>query len=94
HNPLEGLNKFLQTRSAENYAHVSVEELPALLRAINSYPHAKDVRLGLRLLALLAARPSEVREARWSEIDLNKKLWTIPAERMKRRREHVIPLSR
>ncbi|WP_122697995.1 tyrosine-type recombinase/integrase, partial [Pseudomonas viridiflava] len=94
HNPLEGLNKFLQTRSAENYAHVSVEELPALLRAINSYPHAKDVRLGLRLLALLAARPSEIREARWSEIDLNKKLWTIPAERMKRRREHVVPLSR
>ena len=94
HNPLEGLSKFLQSRSAENYAHVSIEELPALLRAINSYPHAKDVRIGLRLLSLLASRPSEIREARWSEIDLSKKLWTIPAERMKRRREHVVPLSR
>lgn len=63
HNPLEGLSKFLQSRSAENYAHVSIEELPALLRAINSYPHAKDVRIGLRLLSLLASRPSEIREA-------------------------------
>ena len=63
HNPLEGLSKFLQSRSAENYAHVSIEEPPALLRAINSYPHAKDVRNGLRLLSLLASRPSEIREA-------------------------------
>ena len=94
HNPLEGLHKFLQTRAAENYAHVANEELPALLRAITSYPHAKDVRLGLRLLALVAARPSELREAKWTEFDFDKKLWTIPAERMKKRREHLVPLSR
>lgn len=52
-NPLEGVHKFLSTGKAENYAHVSADELPALLRAIRSYPHARDVQLGLHLLSLL-----------------------------------------
>lgn len=94
HNPLEGLHKFLQTKPVENFAHVSVEELPPLLRAIRAYPSAADVRIGLHLLSILACRPSELREARWSEFDLRKALWTIPAERMKRRREHLVPLPR
>ncbi|MCY1526708.1 Prophage integrase IntS [compost metagenome] len=94
YNPLEGLHKFLQSRAAENYAHVSHEELPALLRAISAYPHANDIRLGLRLLMLTAVRPSELREAPWSEFDLKKALWNIPAARMKKRRDHVVPLSK
>lgn len=92
HNPLEGLHKFLLTKPVENFAHVSLEELPALLRAIRSYPHAPDVRIGLQLLTMLACRPSELREARWAEFDLDAGLWLIPAERMKRRREHLVPL--
>lgn len=92
HNPLEGLHKFLQTKPAENYAHVSAEELPPLLRAIRAYPSATDIRIGLHLLSMLACRPSELREARWSEFDLDKALWAIPGERMKRRREHLVPL--
>ncbi|MFJ3263946.1 tyrosine-type recombinase/integrase [Pseudomonas sp. NPDC086581] len=92
HNPLEGLHKFLQTRPVENFAHVSQAELPALLRAIRSYPSAADIRIGLQLLSLLACRPSELREASWSEFDLDGALWAIPAERMKRRREHLVPL--
>lgn len=94
HNPLEGLHKFLQTKPSENYAHVPVDELPPLLRAIRAYPSAIDVRIGLHLLSMLACRPSELREARWDEFDLDKALWTIPAERMKRRREHLVPLPR
>lgn len=92
HNPLEGLHKFLQTKPVENFAHVSPEEFPALLRAVRSYPHAPDVRIGLQLLAMLACRPSELREARWAEFNLDAGLWLIPAERMKRRREHLVPL--
>ncbi len=92
HNPLEGLHKFLLTKPVENFAHVSLEELPALLRAIRSYPHAPDVRIGLQLLTMLACRPSELREARWEELNLDTGLWLIPAERMKRRREHLVPL--
>ncbi|KPW28613.1 putative phage integrase [Pseudomonas syringae pv. apii] len=79
-NSLGGIHKFLSSGKVENYAHVSAE-LPALLHAIQSYPHAKDVQLGLRLLTLLAVRPSDLREAQWSEFDLEKKLWTIPVER-------------
>ncbi len=92
HNPLEGLHKFLLTKPVENFAHVSLEELPALLRAVRSYPHATDVRIGLQLLTMLACRPSELREARWTEFDLDACQWLIPAERMKRRREHLVPL--
>lgn len=91
YNPLEGLHKFLQTKPAENYAHVALDELPALLRAIRAYG-TPDVSIGLQLLAMLACRPSEIREARWSEFNLEAGLWLIPAERMKRRREHLIPL--
>ena len=39
------------------------------------------------------ARAAEAANAQWCEIDLTKRLWTIPAERMKKRREHVVPLS-
>ena len=94
HNPLEGLSRFLQSKPAENYAHVSAQELPPLLRAINAYPHATDVRLGLRLLMLTGVRPSELREARWEEFDLDAGLWAIPSHRMKKRRPHTVPLSR
>ncbi|KFE51177.1 tyrosine-type recombinase/integrase [Pseudomonas syringae] len=94
-NPLEGVHKFLSTGKAENYAHVPPEEVPALLRSIRAYPHAKDIQLGLRLLSLLAVRPSELREAEWCEFDFAKKVWTVPEERKGRKkgREHVVPLS-
>ncbi len=94
YNPLEGLHKFLQTKEVENYAHVTATELPTLLRAISAYPHAEDIRIGLRLLMLTAVRPSELREAPWAEFDLDQAVWVIPAARMKKRREHVVPLSK
>jgi integrase len=50
-------------------------------------------RLALEAAILTATRSGEVRGATWGEIDLEKGLWTIPAERMKAKREHVIPLS-
>lgn len=94
HNPLEGLHKFLLTKPVENFAHVSVDELPSLLRAVQAYPHASDVRIGLQLLSMLACRPTELREASWAEFELDGGLWLIPAARMKRRREHLVPLPR
>jgi integrase len=47
----------------------------------------------LQLLILTATREAEAREARWTEVDLARRLWTIPAERMKAGKEHQIPLS-
>lgn len=92
-NPVDGLDKFLQSKQSENYAHISEERLQKLLRAMTAYSGARAVKLGLRLLIINGMRPSEVREAHWSEFDLEGVMWTIPAERMKKGREYLVPLS-
>lgn len=92
YNPLEGLQKFLEQGQKKNMAHVDEKELPQLLRAIDNYP-TLDSRIGLKLLAILFCRPSELREATWAEFDLENAVWNIPEQRMKKRREHIIPLS-
>ena len=51
------------------------------------------MRLAFEFLVLCASRSGEVREAQWSEIDWEQRLWTVPAERMKAMREHRVPLS-
>ncbi|MEX8156229.1 tyrosine-type recombinase/integrase [Acinetobacter baumannii] len=91
YNPLEGLHKFLEQGDKKNMAHVDEKELPQLLRAIDNYP-TPDMRIGLKLLAMLFCRPSELREATWAEFDLDSAVWNIPEQRMKKRREHIIPL--
>ena len=50
--------------------------------------------MGLQLLAMLFCRPTELRGAKWTEFDLEQGLWNIPEERMKKRREHVVPLPK
>lgn len=65
-----------------------------LLRAVWAYEGQPSTRAALQLSALLFPRPGELRLARWGEIDLHDALWNVPAERMKMRREHVVPLSR
>lgn len=69
-------------------------DVARLLRAIDNYPGAYVVGCALRLLPLVFTRPGELRAAEWSEIDLDRALWVIPAEKMKMRREHLVPLSR
>ena len=56
--------------------------------------HSALTKLGLKLLILTMVRPVELREARWSEFDFEKKLWVIPARRMKMDTPHLVPLSR
>jgi integrase len=65
-----------------------------LLRAIQDYSGAPLTRLALALSAHVFVRPGELRRAEWSEIDADAAVWRIPAERMKKRGEHVVPLSR
>lgn len=64
-----------------------------LLRAIDGYQGAPETLIALKLAALTFVRPGELRAARWSEFDLEKAVWTIPAEKMKMRREHLVPLA-
>jgi integrase len=75
----------------EHMAKVDVTDVPALLRAIDRYQFSV-VRLALKWTILTAARTTETREARWSEI--RDGVWVIPAERMKMHREHRVPLSK
>jgi len=65
-----------------------------LLRAIWGYEGTPETRAALQLMALLYPRPGELRQARWSEFDLDGGIWTIPAARAKMRREHKKPLSK
>lgn len=68
------------------------KRLGELLRAIEEFHGQAVTRIGLQLLALLVPRPGELRQARWEEFDLDAAIWTIPAERMKMRRPHRVPL--
>jgi integrase len=81
----------------EHFARVDADELPALLQKIDVYRGRSLTRLAIKLMALTFVRTQELIKARWDEFDLNKKLWTIPAHRMKQVRNvtpHVVPLSR
>jgi len=70
------------------------QALGALLRAIDGFDGQATTCAALRLMALLAPRPGELRLARWQEFDLEAATWAIPAARMKMRREHRVPLPR
>lgn len=65
----------------------------ALLRSIAGYDGAPETRIALQLLALTFVRPGELRNASWSEFDLDAALWIIPAGRMKMRKPHRVPLA-
>lgn len=65
-----------------------------LLRAIDGYRGGFVVKCALRLAPLVFTRPGELRKAAWHEFDLDKAEWRIPAERMKARVKHVVPLSK
>lgn len=69
------------------------ERLGELLRAIDSYGGYFSTTLALRILPHVFVRPGELRHADWSEFRLDEARWAIPAQRMKMRREHVVPLS-
>ena len=76
-----------------NFARVDAKELPALLRAIEVYRGKVVTRLAIKLMALTFVRTSELIGARWSEIDFEARRWNIPAERMKMKTPHIVPLA-
>lgn len=92
-NPVEGVEKGLpkQRDRAAHHAALPWRELPDLMPRLEA---AEGMgALALRFAILTAARSGEVRGSTWDEIDLDAKVWTIPAERMKAGRAHRVPLS-
>lgn len=92
-NPLTGLKSAFQKPVKENMPTITPEELPQLMKDI-SYASIKLVtRFLIEWQLHTMVRPSEAAGAKWSEIDLGNKVWIIPAERMKKKREHLVPLT-
>lgn len=94
-NPALGRSKFLKAHTIKNRAHISEKELPDFVHEL--YTSSDDTNLtvlAIKLLVLTLQRPGEIRLAKWEEFDKKKAIWNIPAHRMKKKREHVVPLPK
>lgn len=83
----------LKTRKKENYSRLDTKELPDFFTKLEEYDGELQTKLALKFLLLTFVRTGELRGARWEEIDFEKKEWRIPANRMKMRELHIVPLS-
>ena len=92
-NPASGVGMAFEKPKKQNMPTLRPEELPKLMRSLVMSNLSVPTRCLIEWQLLTLVRPSEASGARWAEIDLNAKLWTIPAERMKAKREHIVPLS-
>ncbi|CRH39436.1 hypothetical protein BN1184_BH_00010 [Pantoea ananatis] len=92
-NPASGIGMAFEKPKKQNMPMLRPEELPKLMRSLITSNLSIPTRCLVEWQLLTLVRPSEASGAMWSEIDLNEKLWTIQAERMKAKREHTIPLS-
>lgn len=93
YNPAEDLTSAMSGHESKHYPFLTVEELPDFFKALSGYTGSPLVVLAARLLILTGVRTGELRGAFWSEFDLEKAVWEIPAERMKMKRPHLVPLS-
>jgi integrase len=92
--PTVALRGALQPVVKNNYAYIKPHELPEYLMKLDAYDGSMQTKLALRFLLLTFVRNAELRGAEWTEIELDKNEWRIPAERMKMKEPHIVPLSR
>lgn len=92
-NPASGVGMAFEKPKKQNMPTLRPEELPKLMRSLVMSNLSVPTRCLIEWQLLTLVRPSEASGTRWAEIDLDAKLWTIPAERMKAKREHIVPLS-
>jgi integrase len=95
HNPAASVKPgdVLKPKVETNLARLEPPEVPELLRKIDQYDGHTRTRLALQIMALTFVRTSELIAAKWQEFDLEAAQWRIPAERMKMRTPHIVPLS-
>lgn len=93
YNPAADLTSAMSGHESKHYPFLTVEELPDFFKALSGYTGSPLIVLAARLLILTGVRTGELRGAFWSEFDLEKAVWEIPAERMKMKRPHLVLLS-
>lgn len=95
-NAAENLQGALKTKKTEHFRTIDSRQVPDFIRALerNEARLFERTRRAVWLSLYTFCRPVEIRKARWQDIDFDAALWTIPAEMMKMRREHIVPLSR
>ena len=93
-NPCSKIKKILLSRSPKNFPMIDAKGLPALLKAIDHHENDRSeiVKYALKFMSLTFVRSGELLNAEWKEIDLNNKVWIIPPEKMKMKKEHQVPL--
>ncbi|MEZ8504242.1 integrase domain-containing protein [Vibrio splendidus] len=92
-NPIDKIYAGFQTPKKKNMAALKPNELPELMNAIANASIKKVTRFLIEWQLHTISRPAEAAGAKWGEIDLENKLWIVPAERMKKRKEHKVPLT-
>lgn len=93
HNPLQGIAKAFDAPTVKNQPALKPEELPELMQSLQRASIKFTTHCLIEFQLHTMTRPSEAAGARWDEIDETNKLWVIPAERMKMRNDHSIPLT-
>jgi integrase len=94
-NPADILRGALTIPRVKHHAAiVEPKKVGQLLRAIDNYSGRPETLHALRIAPHVFLRPGELRQAKWSEIDFAEKVWRVPAERMKMKQPHAVPLSR
>lgn len=95
HDPSADLKGALTPYRSRNMATITdTDKIGELLRAIDKYSGSFVVQCALKFAPLTFVRPGELRHAEWIEIDIDKAIWKIPAEKMKMGRVHIVPLSK
>jgi integrase len=90
--PVYPVRKALPANKTQHKRALSADEIGQLLRDLEGYQGNFQTVAAFKLMWLTLCRPSEAIEACWSEFDLDGAIWRIPPERMKKRKEHVMPL--
>lgn len=93
YNPAADLSSALEVHQSNHFPFLKADEIPDFLRALEGYTGSKLVQIATKLLMITGVRTIELRAALWQEFDLDNAIWEIPAERMKMRRPHLVPLS-
>jgi integrase len=90
--PVYPVRKAIPASRTRHKRPLEAEEIGRLLRDVEAHGGRYETIAAFRLMWLTLCRPSEVVEAKWAEFDLDAAIWRIPAERMKKRKEHAVPL--